>query len=188
MATIDSQAYFDSRMNAFGISAVEAAALRAAGWDTLANFAYATSWTPGQADDVDFLTKVVTRILGAPDHPSMPKLRRLMFEAYTLSIADLKSRASRTSDDPPMRMSPPERAARLLRLRNRLTGLNIREGLEPSHRLVDVFVQMAEDDSIKYVPWEELTERSQEVDGVVKDKKPTEKGTHAVKLFSNLGI
>ena len=174
MANIDSEAYFDARMTVVGLSPAEQAAVRARGWLTLATFAFASSWTPGQADEQQFLTKVVVPVLGAEDHISAPKLRRLMFEAYTLAVSDLRSKLTRTADDPPLRMSQPERHARMQKLRNRLTGLSLTEGLEPSHKLVDTFVQMSEDDSIRYVPWEELTERSQEIHGVVKDKAVTD--------------
>ena len=174
MANIDSEAFFNARMLAVGLSATEATAIRAKGWLTLAIFAFASSWVPGQQDERPFVDKVIIPILADADHASAPKLRRLMFEAYTLSVADLRAKLNRTSDDPPIRMSQPERNSRMVKLRNRLPGLSIIEGLEPSHKLVDVFVQMAEDDSIEYVPWEELTERQQEIHGISKDKEVTD--------------
>jgi hypothetical protein len=169
MATIESQAFFDNRMLAIGLLPNEAMAVRAHGWTTLADFAFSSSWTPGQADDEQFRTKVIAPVLGAEDHPSAAKLRRLMFEAYTLSVADLRTKVTRTAGDPPMRLSAPERALRMSRLQTKLVGINIRGMLEPSHALVDAYCQMLEDDTLKYTPWEELTMRSQEVEGVKKD-------------------
>ena len=171
MATIDSKAFFDSRMAAIGLSDVEATAIRARGWTTLAEFAYSSAFTPGQQDDTKFIDDVVIPVLGAAQHGSVAKLRRLLYEAYTLSVAELKTKLTRTDSDPPIRMNMPERNSRLQKLRARLSGLSITESLEPSHKLVDTFVQMCEDDCIRYVPWEELTERAQEINGVVKDKE-----------------
>jgi hypothetical protein len=136
----------------------------------LANFAFASSWTPGQSDDRDFVDRVIVPVLGDPRHISGAKLRRLMFEAFTLAVSDLRQRVTRTSDDPPQRLSAPERAARMKKLKDRLTGISITEALEPSHKLMDTYVQMYEDDVLRFVPWNELTERSQEVLNVKKDK------------------
>ena len=173
MSTIDSSAFFDARMTAIGLSVTEQAAIRAKGWTTLAEFAYSSAWTPGQVDDQKFIDAVVVPVLGAAGHASESKLRRLLYEAYTLSVAELKSKLTRTDSDPPVKMNMPERNARMTKLRARLAGISITESLEPSHRLVDIFVQMAEDDCIKYVPWDELTERNQEINGIVKDKEIT---------------
>jgi hypothetical protein len=168
MTTTESSAYFDQRMAAIGLTGAEAAAIRAKGWTSLADYAFSSSWTPGQADDGKFLEKVVIPVLGDADHPSASKLRRLLFEAYTMSVGDLRAKLSRTAEDPPLRLSVPERAARMMKLQRRLPGLLIQDHLEPSHKLIDCFVQMSEDDCIHYVAWDELTERNQEVNGISK--------------------
>jgi hypothetical protein len=169
MATIESQAFFDNRMMAIGLTPAEATAVRTCGWTTLADFAFSSSWTPGQADDAQFVARVIVPVLGQDDHPAAAKLRRLMFEAYTLSVADMRTKVTRTAGDPPMRLSAPERAARMVKLQAKLVGLAIRDALEPSHSLVDAYCQMIEDDTLKYLPWDELTQRSQEVAGSKKD-------------------
>jgi hypothetical protein len=82
VAAVDSEAFFDTRMQAIGLSSVEQIAVRAQGWLTLANFAFASSWTPGQSGrryDKDFMDRVIVLVLGDPRHTSGAKLRRLMF-------------------------------------------------------------------------------------------------------------
>ena len=166
MAAVDSEAFFDTRMQAIGLSSVEQIAVRAQGWLTLANFASASVWTPGQSGrlyDEDFMDRVIVPVLGDPRHTSGAKLRRLMFEAFTLPVSDLREQVTRTSDDPPQKLPAQERAARMQRIKDRLTGISITNVSEPSHKLVDTYVQMYEDDVLRFVPWNELTERSQEV-------------------------
>ncbi len=170
MAAVDSEAFFLARTQAIGLSSVEQIAVRAQGWLTLANFAFASSWTPGQSDDKDFVDRVIVPVLNDPRHSSGAKIRRLMFEAFTLTVLDLSQTVTRTSDDPPQRLSAPERAARMKKLKHRLIGISITEALEPSHKLMDTYVQMYEDDVLRFVPWNELTEGSQEVLNVKKDK------------------
>ena len=48
-ATIDSEAYFEARRRAIGISDVTAAAMRQRGFTTLSALAFSSSYTPGQA-------------------------------------------------------------------------------------------------------------------------------------------
>ena len=168
MTTTESSAFFDQRMSAIGLSDVEAAAVRAKGWTSLADYAFSSSYAPGQPDDSKFIEKVLIPVLGDENHPSGSKLRRLLFEAYTMSVGDLRSKLSRTADDPPLRLSVPERASRLNKLQRRLPGILIKDQFEPSHKLIDLCVQMAEDDCIHYISWDELTERNQEVNGISK--------------------
>lgn len=168
MTTTESSAFFDQRMTAIGLTDAEAAAVRAKGWTSLADYAFSSSYSPGQSDDKQFVDKVLIPVLGDADHPSGAKLRRLLFEAYTMSVGDLRSKLSRTADDPPLRLSVPERSARLSKLQRRLSGILIKDQFEPSHKLIDICVQMAEDDCIRYISWDELTERNQEVNGISK--------------------
>ncbi len=54
-ATIDSEAYFEARRRAIGISDVTAAAMRQRGFTTLSALTFSSSYTPGQADDAAFV-------------------------------------------------------------------------------------------------------------------------------------
>ena len=64
MSTIDSEAYFDGRLAAVGVSSLVAVSMRRMGWNTLASFAYSSSFVPGQGDDTAFVEGVLKRLLG----------------------------------------------------------------------------------------------------------------------------
>eukprot|EP00971_Amphidinium_carterae_P156892 3110239-Amphidinium_carterae.1 len=72
-------------------------------------------------------------------------------------------------DDKPSRLAPVELNERLERIRRKLGGLHWGSSLEPSHALVNKFTQMHEDNILKYVPWEQLTSRSHEAQGLQRD-------------------
>ena len=79
MAALDSEAYFESRCAAVGLSAAHVALMREKGWGTMANFAFSTSYAPGQADDTKFIEGVLVPILGDSASPQAAALRRLFF-------------------------------------------------------------------------------------------------------------
>ena len=170
MVTIESEAYFDGRLSAMGVSAPTMVALKGRNWNTLADFAFASSYTPGQGDDRAFTTGVLVVILGPNfiDHADCAKLRRLYFEAHTLSIADLRRRTERTDSDQPIKLPAEERIVRLAKVRARLQGIEVFGVFEPSHALVDLLTQMLETSQMKYIGWELCTAREQEVHGIKK--------------------
>ena len=92
MASIDSAAVFRSRALSFGLLASDVDALNARGWSSMSSFAFSTSSIPGQAaDDVAFRRDLVVPILGTENHIRATLLRRLYFEAYTLTASDLRT-------------------------------------------------------------------------------------------------
>ena len=179
MASIDSAAVFRSRALSFGLLPADVDSLATHGWSTMASFAFSTSSIPGQsADDVVFRRDVVERVLGDPAHVRASLLRRLHFEAYTLTASDLRGRVERTGEDAPRRMPREERNSRLQALRRRLPGLDLTELNIPSHHMVDVFSQMQEEGQLRHLPWQEYASRQDEAKGVkrVKEWKPTASG------------
>lgn len=170
MSTIESEAYFDGRMITIGLSVLVMAAMRTQGWLTLGDFAFSSAYIPGQGPDTAFVTSVLEVLVGANHATSADsaKLRRLYFEAHTLSIADLRRRTERTDSDMPLKLPAEERVVRLARMKTRLPGFDISGVFEPSHSLVDSLTQMLETSQLKYVPWTTCTAREQEVLGVKK--------------------
>ena len=170
MAAIESEAYFDSRMATMGISGGVIVKIKAKGWSCLADFAYASAYIPGQGNEAAFVTSVLEAVVGQAyeDSPDTPKLRRLYFEAHTLSVADLRRRTERTDSDPPIKLPAEERVVRMARLKNRLNGFDISGVNEPSHSLVDSITQMLETSQIRYVAWSTCTARDQEILGIKK--------------------
>lgn len=168
MTSLESEAFFDARMVSMGITAATCTAIRARNLTTLASFAFATGYLPNGSDDAVFKRELLEPVLGQgyETHADAPRLRRLFFEAHTLSIADLRRRSERTDADVPVRMPVEERGVRLAKMRRRLPGLQISGVLEPSHALIDLLVQQLESGSVKYVPWNVCTMRKQEVQGI----------------------
>jgi len=175
MALIDSEAFFQGRAEAIGISPAVLGALRQRGWDTLSGFAYSSGYSPGLSSDDEFVASVIIPLLGA-NHavdPQAPKLRRLFIESHTMSLADLKRKVESSQDEAPSKMPTEERASRVRALRQRLGGMDITGSGEPSGRLVDMILQMFEQGTIKYVPWASCTSREQEVLHQKKTSVPT---------------
>ena len=171
MAAVDSQALFDGRMLAIGISQAVAIDIRRLGWNTMAAFSYVTSYVPGASnDDSAFVEGVLVRLLGGDyaDSPDAPRLRRLYVESHILTVQDLRRRAERPEADAGVKLPAEERVVRIAKLRRAYPGIDITGVLEPSHSLVDLLAGMLESGQIRYVNWSSCTARNQEVHGVKK--------------------
>ena len=89
MSLVDSNAVFESRARAIGIPEQVITAMGLRGWTKHATFAFSVATQPG-ADEQAFMDGVITPVLGNPDHPDAPKLRRLFFKSHTLTSAELR--------------------------------------------------------------------------------------------------
>jgi hypothetical protein len=147
------------------------------GWTTYASFSFSVNYVPGAADDKVFMSELVGGLLEAGDKRA-PALRRLHYEAYTLFVTDLRSKMSRSENDAPRKLVVPEREARRQRLIKRLPGFDFTGELDVSHCLVDRCVQMWEDDTLSYLPWDLCSMRSQELRGkrTIKELRTDNKG------------
>ena len=133
--------------------------------DTLGALAYSSSYIPGHSDDAPFQA-VVTKILGENGVARAPLLRRIYYESYTLSTAEIRRKAERSDDAAPMKMPEAERANRYRAQVQKLPGLSLVGELEPSHALCDKYFNMLEDGVVRFVPWSEYTKREQEIEGI----------------------
>ena len=179
MTSIESSAVFRARGLALKLLAVDLDALATRGWSTIGTFAFSCASIPGQGNDADFVAKVVTPVLGAPDHSRPAILRRLFFECYTIAASDMRSKVDRAGDEPPKKMAGPERNARLKALRNSLNGIDLSGRMEPSFHLTDQYVQMAEEGTLRHLEWDEYSAREDELRGQkkTKDWRPDASGT-----------
>ena len=116
-------------------------------------------------------------ILGTDGDEHVAKSRRLHFEAYALTAADLKRTAEATESDQPQKVPAAELAAHYDVLQSRVKPLRLVDRLEPSHALVNLAAQMLEDQRVKYVEWARCTSRAQEINCVKED--------HALKLLQS---
>ena len=119
MALIDSPAVFKARCLAVGLTEDEHNALCTKGWSTYATFAFSVPVQAGQADESSFVTQVVQEVLGDPSHTSAAKLRRLHFESFTLTVADLRRKVDTPEDSKPRKLPPAELADRIGNLLSR---------------------------------------------------------------------
>ena len=88
-----------------------------------------------------------------------------------MAALDVQRRTSPVDDvERPKKKPAPERLSRMRLLKARLRGLPNEEALEPSDALIDKYNSMKEERNLKFVPWDELTRRDEEVRSVKKNK------------------
>jgi hypothetical protein len=104
MSYVDSQSVFKARCDEIKLSAESFEALRGKGWDTFGSYAFSVSTNPAQISDDDFDSKVSVPVLGNSAHPEAALLRRLLFESYTLTAAELKRKADNNESDGPKKL------------------------------------------------------------------------------------
>ena len=166
---VDSKAVFAARAALIGIDQIGIDAMVLAGFDTMAKWAYSTSYSPGSPDDSALKTLLNTMLGGDPTPGQLSCYRRLYFEAHTTSVSDLRDHITRTEDSGPRKLAPAERAARYNKQKAKLVGLALEGELEISNSLLDEVMGMLEDDQLHYVPLERCTKRDQEFGGVRRD-------------------
>ena len=162
---LDSPAAFNERVNELGLGA-HLAKFHSIKWTTMATLAFSSP----QQDEAAFKKNILEPGLGSAEHADHNLLRRLWFEAFVMSAADLKRRSEATADDGPRKMPAAERRERFLRVENRLApGVVMRDDLEVSHRLIERCVDMFDANSLKHLALELCTKRHDEVRGIEKD-------------------
>ena len=163
MSVTDSVANFSARALALGLEAAVLQAVIDSGVDTMAKFAFSSSYVPGQTDESPF-TDAVSSMLGrGASVGELAVLRRLLHECFALTSAELKQSVERTEDAPTKRLAQPDRADRRERQQKRLKGIAIQGFREPSDRLVDKAVSLYEDNRLAYIPLTACTTKDAEV-------------------------
>jgi hypothetical protein len=171
---LDSKAVFADRVRVLGLGAYQAK-FEEKGWDTIANFAFASLYVPGVSAAQLLMDEVVTPMLGEDMSrevaAKVSPLRRLFFECFTLSAADLKYRLERGDDEAPRKIPTVERDERKKALKQRLVGIKLDRDMEPSNYIIDVCVQMVVDNEVSYPRWEMVTRKVDELGGVKRHKE-----------------
>ncbi|CAE7224143.1 unnamed protein product [Symbiodinium sp. CCMP2592] len=152
MSITESEANFSSRAAKLGLKAEVLQLLVDGGVNTLAKFAYVSSFIPGQSDEGPFVTSIKDLLKRDATVGELSVLRRLHSEAFALVAAELKSQVERTTDAPARSLAAPDRADRLARQVVRYPGLTIAGPNEPSDRSVDKCCQMYENNRLTYLP------------------------------------
>ncbi|CAL1128793.1 unnamed protein product [Cladocopium goreaui] len=149
MSLVDSTPVFEARARAIGIDDQVITQMGLRGWVSHATYAFSVATTPG-GDEQIFADGVITPLLGNADHRDAPKLRRLFFEAHTLTAAEMKRKVDSTEQEAPRKLPAPEIAQRIELLQARIHPLIVANFLEPSHHLINSLVQCVEDGRVRY--------------------------------------
>ena len=182
---VDSEAWFLERCQKVKLSESTIRTLVDAGFKSFGTLAFAVSTTPTQLDEAD-----VKRWMGSifphdfpPDQSS--KVRRLMFEAQNLSVADMRARVEPAADTAVVRAMPnAERLARQEALKKRVTGLILSPETLPAHSVVDTLVKQLEDGVLQYLPAYRIISRAQEAQQLKKDQQVVVDGEGNLKMAS----
>ncbi|CAE7488500.1 unnamed protein product [Symbiodinium sp. CCMP2592] len=161
----ESTAAFASRAKEIGLTQANVATMTGTGVDTLSKLAFATV-PPGQSPSDD----QVQRLFGATPITAgtMAAAKRLIFEAHTLVVQELKTRVQRGDSGAPSTLATAEREERITEQRARITGLLHRGVEEPSHASYDLVYAMLSADSLTYLGPDRFPTRQSELQG----KKP----------------
>ena len=163
MATIlDSTAAFSARAVEHGLTQTQLQRLNGNGITSLSQLAFALT-TPGTSPADDALRGLLH---DDPDQVTVGQLasiRRLMFDAQTLSAAQVKHVLSGSEAAKKAELVPAERAQRIQDQKVRLAGMELSGPYECSHSSYDYVAKMLEQDVPSYLEPHRFTTRSSEV-------------------------
>jgi len=184
MSLTDSEPNFRSRCAALGLEDDVVTQLVASGINTIAKYAFSSSYVPGMQDETPFTNAIQEALGRAPTVGELASLRRLFHECYALTASELKAHAERVEDAPVRKLAQPERADRLERQQKRLIGLKITGKLEPSGRLVDRCQNLYDENRLHHIELSKCTSKEQEILNVSQreDRHITVDGTGSVKI------
>ena len=163
MATIlDSAAAFSARALEHGLSPEQLQRLQDKGITSLSQLAFALT-TPGTSPPDDSLRGLLH---DDPDQVSVGQLasiRRLMFDAQTLSAAQVKHVLAGNGAAKKAELVPAERSQRIREQKTRLSGFELTGPLECSHASYDYVAKMIENNVPSYLEPHRFTTRTSEV-------------------------
>ncbi|OLP83480.1 hypothetical protein AK812_SmicGene35742 [Symbiodinium microadriaticum] len=105
----------EARAQKLGLSADVLQLVVDGGVNTLAKFAYVSSFIPGQSDETPFVTALKELLKRDATVGELSVFRRLHSESYALVAAELKAQVERTTDAPARSLAAPDRADLLAR-------------------------------------------------------------------------
>ena len=130
------------------------------GWDTFADFAF--SVPTGSKED--YFEEKVAPVLLKLDQPEgkrmLPRIRQLYAQAYSVASESMKQFTVQEGANQKVHMVPAERADRVTKLKDSISGFEIKGANNPSSELSDKMVTMLTRGFVKYVPWGNAPPRS----------------------------
>ena len=164
--SLESTNALKSRASEVALTTEEANALTNNGVSSLARLAFAAC-APGQTPTDDQLTALLRPV--PLNRGNAASLKRLIFEAQTLICSEVKNKAGKREDSSHVSYAGPERDARIVQPRNRLTGLRFKGEEECSHASYDLVLAVLEKDCLTYLGPEKFPTRRNEL----MQKKPS---------------
>ena len=164
-----SLAVFRSRAAQIGLSEAIIDLMVAQDIKSMGSLSFACAFQPGSADETPFTDMVKAILTRNPTIGEAASFRRLYYESHTVTLSDMRNRIDRTDDSPAVKVQAPERAARHSVQQLKLAGIKLSGPYECSHALIDKVFQQFDDNQLRYIGWDELTCREQEILGEKKD-------------------
>jgi len=177
MSYVESQAVFEARVKAVGLSDEILKAFIDGGVKTLATLAFISDYNPGSQSEkslIETFDKLLKRDSSVAERAC---LRRLFHEAYALVTAELKLTVEKGTDEASTRkLSQPERNDRYESQVKKLSGMKLRGPHEPADALVDLACQIYEENRLRWISWEKCISKEQELMGDKKEQAFTVSG------------
>ena len=162
MASIpESSAVFLERCAAVGLGDSETTILRDAGITTLAKLAFSVG-QPGETPSTEDLKSLIREGDEAVSVGQLSCIRRLVFEAQTIMIAQVKSLVENKPEGS-LQLAPAERSERIKKQVERLKGLTLKGELECAHSCYDQVSQLQESNSVVYLAPHKFPSRRSEL-------------------------
>ena len=158
---IESEAHFIQRAREIKCTDDVLAELRVGGFTSLGQQAYAVG-QPGQVIPESAFNAFCTTTTPGANAAGKACIRRLVFEAQTLVLADLRLQVS-DPEGASRKMPEAERDRRLQHLRGRLPGVLIEGGMEPGRCVLEDCVRQESANQLKYLSPDRCVSRTHEV-------------------------
>ena len=158
---IESEAHFLQRAREIKCPDAVLAELRVGGFTSLGHLAYAVG-QPGQVIPESAFNAFCTTTTPGANAAGRACIRRLVFEAQTLVLADLRLQVS-DPEGASRKMPEAERERRLQQLRGRLPGVLIEGGMEPGRCVLEDCVRQESANQLKYLSPDRCVSRTHEV-------------------------
>ena len=182
VSLLNSTAAFKARALSHGLVQGIVDSLVSKGITSLNQVAYALT-PPGTAPSEQALRLFINA--EKPDDVTagqLASIRRLVFEAQTLSVSQLKQQVKGGADSKVRELPADERRFRLAEQKQRLVGMELKGPLECSFGSYNMVVQMASEDVLQYLSPNKFTTRAQEVLSQKPQKDLILDASHSVKV------
>ena len=163
----DSEAVFRDRCQIAGLPEATITILIGKNIKTLARLAFSVG-QPGETPTDTALTNLVQDGGNAVPVSTLSSVRRLVFEAQTLMVSQVKSLVEHKADEAKTELAPAERAERIKKQAARLSGVPLRGENECAYQSYDTVMKMCQENVVSYLPPNKFPSRREEL----KQEKP----------------